>query len=130
MTRLTNLQQSIIKAFVFWACLFSIAAATAQNFEEVKSKRGGFDVSTGTATQKSLVIEGKTYDIFKTAKGKQFLNLLSPRTGNNYALWIGEATEHKYNGLEVRKSSSGKYFIIVMSKNTKNPYNKYLKEVK
>lgn len=125
--RLTTIDKAIIKMAFLLLCLFAVSMATAQEFERATTKGRGFNVDNGATTELTLTIEGKEYPIFKTAKGASYLKLHSPRTNNNYALWIGEATTKLFEGYKVRKSSTGKYFYIVVSTKTKNPYNVYLK---
>lgn len=87
-----------------------------------------FDVTSGEDTKTSITIDSKDYPVLKTTKGSEYIICNSPRTKNDYAVWIGTATDKKYEGKEVRQSKSGKYFIFVISKNSGNPYCKYLKE--
>lgn len=87
-----------------------------------------FDVTSGQDTEKSITIDSKDYPILITANSSEYIVCNSPRTKNDYAVWIGEETDKKYEGKPVRMTSSGKYFIFVISKKSKNPYCKYLKE--
>ena len=65
----------------------------------------------------------------ETAKGSQYIICNSPRTGNDYAVWIGKETDKVHEGKPVRVSKSGKYFIFVVSKKSNNPYCKYIKKL-
>lgn len=87
-----------------------------------------FDVTSGEDTKTSITIDSKDYPVLKTTKGSEYIICNSPRTKNDYAVWIGEQTDKKYEGKPVRLTSSGKYFIFLISKKSKNPYCKYLKE--
>ena len=104
--------------------LFATTAVNAQTFEAVKK---GFDVESGEKTAEKITIDGKTFDVLKTAKGSKYVVLLSPRTGNHYPLWIGKDTGLKHDGRKVYQMKSGKYCIYVTSKKTGNPYAKWLK---
>lgn len=106
--------------------LMLVAVATqAQTFTE--TSKGGFSVENGTVTGENLEIAGQPFEVEETAKGAQYISCLSPKTGNYYPVWIGVATEYEHENLNVRQSSSGKYFVLIISVNTGNPYAKYLK---
>ncbi len=85
-----------------------------------------FDVNSGEKTDDIINIEGQQFTVYMTAKQSPYIICESPKTKNNYAVWIGEAAE--LDGEEVRVSKSGKYFKLIISKNTNNPYPKYLKK--
>ena len=89
-----------------------------------------FDVHTGKKTGKTITIESKEYPVMVTTKGSEYIICNSPRTKNDYAVWIGKETDKTYEGKPVRQSKSGKYFIFVVSKNSNNPYCKYIKDEK
>jgi hypothetical protein len=108
---------------IFLVLAFSINAS-AQTF--TASKGGGFDVNTGTPVS-NIVVGDKTFDTFTTTGGSEYIKCNSPKTGNDYAVWVGKPTEHVFEGNNVRVSKKGTFFIIILSKNTGNPYNKYLK---
>jgi hypothetical protein len=85
-----------------------------------------FGLETAQKVGRTIKIEQTEYEVWKTAKtGSEFIKLQSTH-GNTYALWIGKETGETIDGMPVRVTSSGKLFIIVLSKNG-NPYNKYLK---
>lgn len=111
--------KSILKPFLAVLSVFvlSVGVCIAQN---------AFGLNTAEKTGKTINIEGTQYEVWKTAKAEAEFIRLRNTHGVEYALWIGEETGQEINGVPVRITSSGKHFIIVVSKNG-NPYNKYLK---
>ena len=87
-----------------------------------------FDVNSGEKTEQEIIIEGQTHVVYMTANKSPYIICNSPRTNNNYAVWIGEETDKVIDGKPVRQSKSGKEFIFVVSPKSKNPYCKYLKK--
>lgn len=97
--------------------ILSVGQSTAQS---------KFGLDTAEKAGKTISIEGTQYEVWKTAKtGAEFIRLRNTH-GAEYALWVGRETGQEINGVPVRITSSGKHFIIVVSKQG-NPYNKYLK---
>lgn len=103
--------------------VITILTANAQ-FKEVSSSGGGFNIENGIATQDIIVVQGVTFPLMKTSKGSLFVVAISS-TGKEYPVWVGEATNEKYNGQAVRKFNSGKYAYFILNKNG-YPYAKYL----
>lgn len=87
-----------------------------------------FDVKSGKETEKTIRIDTKDHNILMTSNSSEYIVCNSPRTKNDYAVWIGSETDKEYEGKPVRKSKSGKYFILVVSTKSNNPYPKYIKE--
>lgn len=85
-----------------------------------------FDVASGEDTKTLITINEISYPILVTANNSEYIICTSPRTGNDYAVWIGKETDLVHDGQPVRVSKSGKNFIFVISKNSKNPYCKYI----
>lgn len=107
------------KAFLTLLAIFVLAVgqSTAQN---------AFGLNTAEKTGKTISIEGTQYEVWKTAKtGAEFIRLRNTHNVE-YCLWIGKETGQEIDGNSVRVTSTGKKFIIVVSKQG-NPYNKYLK---
>lgn len=88
-----------------------------------------FGIDSAKNTNTFITITNNEYTVFETATGSQFIKCVSPTTGKTYPVWLGTLTTKMYEGKPVRKSKSGKYFILVMSSNTHNPYCKYIKEL-
>jgi len=89
-----------------------------------------FDVASGEQVG-LITIEGTDHLVYKTTNGSEYIICNSPRTNNDYAVWIGKETKDKdETGQSIRQSKSGKYFIFVISEKTHNPYCKYLKDKK
>ena len=102
-------------------------AANAQTFTYAKSS-GGFDTETGIDAGKQFTCEGKSFPVFKTAKGSEFVKATSA-AGKEYPVWIGNATGLTHDGQPVRQFKSGKYAVFVL--NAKGfPRAKYLTEQK
>lgn len=87
-----------------------------------------FDVKSGTDTQETITIDDQTHKIYETKNGSPYIICNSPKTGNDYAVWIGTETNKQYESKPVRQSKSGKYFILIVSPKSNNPYPKYIKE--
>ena len=108
--------------------IFTFMALTlglnAQTFTTSKTG-GGFDVSTGTDLNKTIMIDGTSYDVFATTSGSEYIICNSPKTGNDYPVWVGEDTGMTHEEYPVRLSKKGKYFILKKGKSG-NPYCKYL----
>ena len=105
-----------------------IASASAQEFVAKKRSGGGFNVEAPgvNETQEFLEIDGESFVVWETAKGAKFVKCLSPRTGNLYPVWVGEKTEHEYDGRIVYRMKSGTYCVYKVSMKTGNPYPVYL----
>ncbi len=86
-----------------------------------------FDVKSGSKTSQTITIENKTYPVYTTKKGSPYVILHSLKTNHDYPLWIGKATNEKYEGHSLRQSKSGKYFYFKISENSGNPYCKFIK---
>lgn len=87
-----------------------------------------FDVTTGKDINKTITIESKQHKILETNGGSPYIICNSPQTKNDYPVWIGSETDKTYQDKPVRKSKSGKYFILIVSTKSNNPYAKYIKE--
>lgn len=115
------------KLKISFLILFLTTISYSQTFEPIKK---GFDIESGIFTDKTITIEGKTFDLFSTKNGSVYIKCLSGRTGKYYPLWIGEKTELIHEGKPVYKSKNGKFCIYLISKNTNYPYSIWLKEQK
>lgn len=93
--------------------LFVATSANAQEFKEVKKQSNGFDVESGTDTQSYIVVEGKEYLLFVTESGSIYVKQESTK-GKVYAFWIApEQTGETFNGHDVYKSNSGKFYYYL-----------------
>ena len=109
--------------------MFILAIAksgAAQTFTKKTSSGGSFDTSVGVSTGETISIDGETFSIFETSSGSKYVKCISPRTGNEYAVWIGEKTEYTHNGRPVYRSKSGSFCVFVISKNSGNPFPVWL----
>lgn len=111
--------------FMLLLCAILSISANAQ-FTETTNKGGGFDVSSGVSTGQSITIEGKQYPTFVTESGSTYIICNSPKTGNDYPVWIGTYTGEMFQGHKVYQMKSGKYCYYKISENSGNPYAKYL----
>ena len=85
-----------------------------------------FGLETAQKVGKTIKIEQTEYEVWKTAKtGAEFIRLQSTH-GNEYTLFTGIITNEIYLDKPVRKTKTGKRFIIKISKNN-NPYIYYIK---
>ena len=114
-----------MKKSVLVIALITLASiVNAQTFAAKAS--GGFDANAGTLTTESMVIDGQSFSIHETGKGSKYIKCLSPRTGNDYAVWIGSETSHTHDGSKVYQSKKGTYCVYKVSPSTGNPYPKWL----
>ena len=88
-------------------------AANAQTFEYAKSSTG-FDVTSGVDTETVFTCDGKTFPLFKTAKGAQYVKGISAKN-TEYPIWIGSETSVMHDGKRVYKFNSGKYAVFTLS---------------
>ena len=98
---------------------------SAQTFTPASSG-GGFRVDSGVSTGKYIAIDGQDFELFTTNKGSLYIKCESQAKKSNYAVWIGEETEHEYEGRTVYQSKKGSYCIYKISSNG-NPYPVWLK---
>ena len=101
-------------------------ALSAQTFTAKTSSGGGFNVDSGESLGETVTIDGEVFDLYATESGSKYVKLTSPRTGNDYPLWIGTPTEYKFEGRTVYQSRKGSYCVYIVSKNSGNPYAKWL----
>ena len=101
-------------------------AFTQRTFVSKTSKGGGFNVSSGLSTNRTIKIDNTTFDVFETPKGSSYIKCTSPRTGNEYAVWVGKSTEHTHKGRKVYISNSGSYCVYKISSKSGNPYPVWL----
>lgn len=116
------------KLMLVMFALVTVTMVNAQSFKKKTSKGGGFDVNAPSivSMQESIMIDGQSYELFKTDKGSAFIKCLSPKTGNFYPVWIGKETDHVFEGRKVYQMKSGTYCVYQISKNSGNPYAVYL----
>jgi|9_EtaG_2_1085328.scaffolds.fasta_scaffold170224_1 hypothetical protein len=117
-----------MKKAIFTLALVAIAAIafTQRTFVSKTSKGGGFNVESGLSTGRSINIDGTTFSLFETKKGSTYIKCKSPRTGNDYAVWVGKSTAHTHEGRKVYISNSGSYCVYKISSNSGNPYPVWL----
>lgn len=116
-----------MKKAIFTLALVAIAAsAFTQTFVTKTSKGGGFNVESGVSTGRSITIDGANFSLFETDKGSTYIKCTSPRTGKEYAVWVGKQTTHTHEGRKVYQSKSGSYCVYKISSNSGNPYPVWL----
>lgn len=106
--------------------MFTSIIANSQTFAPKGGGGGGFDASTGDATTESVTIDGKTFSLMETESGSRYIKCTSPKSGKDYAVWVGTPTEFKHEGRVVYKSSKGSYCIFKISDKSGNPYAVWL----
>ena len=90
--------------------------------DSLKVNRNIFGMNTAKLTGDTVIVEGKSFDVWETANsGSKFLKVTSPRTGNDYPVWIGTTTETSFEGYPVRITKTGKKFILKINKESGNP---------
>jgi hypothetical protein len=103
--------------FLFIALLTITTSINSQalTFKTTTTASTGYDVNLGTDTATDITLFGTTYDVFKTAKGAQYIKLMSSK-GSEYAKWIGIETTNVHEGLPVRQfTGSGSYFVFYLT---------------
>ena len=116
-----------MKKAIFTLALVAIATtAFTQTFVTKTSKGGGFNVESGVSTGRSIAIDGANFSLFETDKGSTYIKCKSPRTGEDYAVWLGKQTEYTHEGRKVYQSNSGSYCVYKISSNSGNPYPVWL----
>lgn len=101
-------------------------ASSAQTFTKKTSSGGGFDTSVGMSTGESILIDNESFDIFETSSGSKYIKCTSPRTGKEYAVWVGTITTYEFEGRKVYQSKSGSFCVYKLSSNSGNPYPVWL----
>lgn len=86
----------------------------SQELVPVSTAGKGFDVNSGSQTELKFEVEGKSFDVFTTAAGSKYVKGIST-TGSEYAIWIGEESNLKYDGKQARVFKSGSYAIFTLN---------------
>ena len=97
--------------------LLILSGANAQTFTAKASKGGGYDVEKGKPTSEVLTVDGKDWPVFTSDSGSKFIKAISAKTNSEYALWIGNKTDAKFEGRVVHTFSSGSYCYFKTGKN-------------
>lgn len=84
----------------------------SQTFTAKSSK--GFDVENSVKTSKTFTCQGKSFDVYTTKSGSDFIKGISAE-GKTYPIWIGVATEVKFEGYTVYQFKSGSYAIFKLN---------------
>jgi len=98
------------------------------SYAPIKSSGVVFDITSGSDTGETIDIDGNSYGVFQTEKGSRYITLTSSKSGNDYPLWVGSATDETYEGRTIYVMSSGSKCVYVVGKSG-NPYSLWLKEV-
>lgn len=96
---------------VFFLSLAFIFTANSQTVT-FKAQTFGFDVESGSNTGKTIEVDGKSYQVFKTAKGSEYIKSVGQK--GQYPVWIGveSPTLKDENGKAIRLSKSGKAAVL------------------
>lgn len=118
---------NILMTAMFTLMLFMLSlAANAQTFTPKGGGGKGFDVDSGTKLSETVTVDGQVFDLYATSSGSRYIKCVSQRTGNGYAVWVGSATEHTYEGRTVYQSAKGTYSVLKLSANSGQPYTVWL----
>jgi len=115
-----------MKTFFFVSLLAIGAAVSAQSTFEAKTSSGGggFDVTSGVATNDKFVVDDKQFDVFETSSGSRYVVAVG-KSGNNYPVWVANPTEDKFEGRTVHVTRNGSYCVYLIGSNG-FPYPKWL----
>jgi len=112
----------------FFILAISMASATFGQTFQAKTIGGNgvsFDTSSGIDADENLVVQEEPFKVFKTTSGSKYIKAISPRTGDEYAVWVGTETEFSFEGQPVYESRNGSYCIYLLGGNN-FPYSKWL----
>lgn len=115
-----------VSVALFIISIAMIMSCSAQDFVPKQRKGGGFDVESGIVTSETVTVDGKVFDLYATANGSRYMKLTSPRSGNSYAVWVGQPTDFSHEGRTVYVSTKGSYCIYKLSESSGNPYPVWL----
>ena len=103
---------------LFFILAIAIASTTFGQTYQTKTMGGGggFDVTTGTATSEVLSVDGKDFTVFTTESGAKFIKAVSPRSGNEYAVWVYTATADTFEGRTIYTTKRGTPCVYKLTK--------------
>ncbi len=108
--------------------LFLLIAFSTVTSAQTFTTKASFGLSeTDKQTGQAINVQGKSFEIWQTASGTQFVKAIC-KNGNVYPVWIGTETEHEFEGEPVRVSKGGTHFILALSPKTGYPYAVYLEK--
>lgn len=90
------------------------AIVHAQQFSVARTG-GGLSVSASEKTSETVVVDGKSFALYRKASGAAYVVAIGKESGNEYPVWVGEATKQQFEGRTVRVSKSGRYFVLRLS---------------
>lgn len=112
--------------------VLAVALSITANSQEMtftpkkSSGGGGVNVSQSVDTGETIYIEGTNFKVHALESGTKFIKCNSPRTGNDYPVWVFTPTEYEYDGHKVYQTKKGTYCIYRISVNSGNPYPQWL----
>lgn len=104
-----------MRLFIVFVLLLSSLSLSAQiQFKEAASKKTGSRTYTKNETGKVLTLDGKTWEIFETDSGSEYIEQPNAKDSSKMSvIWIGTDVGQTYNGYPVRKTkTSGRYFYV------------------
>ena len=111
------------KDFIFlflWALICFLLSAGALNAQDISKEytekattHTGFDANSGVQAGQ-IVVEGKTFNTFKTASGSLYVKG-QKSDGGVYPIWIGDPTSETFQGHQVRLFNSGTRCYLKLS---------------
>lgn len=103
-----------------WALFCFLLLAGALNAQDISKEytekataHTGFDANSG-AQAGQIVVEGKTFNTFKTASGSLYVKG-QKSDGGIYPIWIGDPTSETFQGHQVRLFNSGTRCYLKLS---------------
>ncbi len=113
-----------MKRIVLFTMLFMVAGIASAQYAAKKTGGGDFGMGTAKLTGKTVTVQNISFDVWETTGGSKFVKALS-KTGKEYPIWIGEDTGDTFEGMPVRKSKNGSYFVLELT-NAEQPISFYL----
>ena len=101
---------------LFFTLAIAIASTTFGQMPDAMTSRGGYDVNSGTETNEALSVDGIEFPVFTTEGGSKFVKATSPRTGNEYAVWVFTPTDEVFEGRTVYTTKRGTPCVYKLTK--------------
>lgn len=105
-----------MKRILLFTVMFLLCGIVSAQYSKKATGGGDFGVSTATKTGETISLNGKTFDVWSTKTGSEFIKAISAKSGKEYPVWTGKTTGETFEGMPVRKSKSNSYYVIELSK--------------
>lgn len=117
-----------ILIFLSIIVVFSLTAESQSQSRYVESSSSIGIAPGDKAIDETITVDGKHFQLYETKNKNRYIKCLSAKKGNHYAVWIGTLTGDHFDQRPVRKTSTGKPFVLKISEKSGNPYNVWLDE--